>query len=509
MKRFFIALITVLAAAAVCSVSAFADDTKSSGNAAVSKVYYRLIDHSRVELKWSKVSGADRYYIYKFNKDTGDFIYVTETVKQKYTLKKLDQNTEYTYAVSTVKSSESIDTDIGKNTVTFTTPEKWYYFVDSETFTDESRRYSHRYVYRQHYDGSGREVFDIYKLITEYENFDDYPDSGYAYGVDKIEQKFGYVYIKTTYYDILDASQYDFFRMNNDGTEIISFGGSDYSGCKEYRYSADKTFYSCSTHFDGGMAACLTDSSVWVEFISDDKAKYGMILRKPMSNISNFASDDNYAYFIASPYSDTDRAEESDLENIDKFASVYRVSLDDPTEEQIKNRTELGELIATFDYSFTDDGVTVLGCSNGYLYFMIREEGQSGKLSTYGFYRLGLDGEKNEVEKLCSKEMFRICDIELKDGTIWFFGFTSAENSNNRKLGAYRIDTAAKKPSVKRFFTKTIEGYMSSFEYYTSQNEDHIKITDDYIYIDNRDAYYRVNIAKKTVKTSKTPFIWR
>ena len=508
MKRFLFALFTVLAAAVVCSVSAFADNTQNTVASGMTKVYYHLIDHNKVELKWSKVANAENYYIYKYDEKNGGYIYTGKTKKLKYTLKKLSPDTEYTFAVTTEKITDGSTYGNGC-TVTFTTPEEWYYFVDSESFTDEINYYSHRYVYRQHYDGSGRENFDIYKLISEYENFEKYPDSGYSYGVDSIEQHFGYVYIKTTYYDIIDASEYDYFRMTNDGTKIVSFGGSSYSGNKQYHYSADKAFCGSSTHFDGGMAACLTDSSVWVEFLSGDKATYGMVLRKPMSNISNFVSDDKYAYFIASPYLKENNTEDEEKVAPESSASVYRVTLEDPTEEQVKNRTETGELIASFDYNFTDDGVTLLGCNNGYLYFIIREEGQSGKMCKYGFYRLSLSGENNKVEKLGTKKMYRISHIELKGDTVWFLGYSSKENANAKKFSAYCIDITSEKPVIKRFFTKTTEGVLYSFEYYNLQGEQHIEITDDFIYINFRDTYYRVNIAKKTVKSSKKPFVWR
>ncbi len=42
---------------------------------------YKIVNHDKVALRWSKVDGAEKYYIYQYNNKTAKYIKKGETKK--------------------------------------------------------------------------------------------------------------------------------------------------------------------------------------------------------------------------------------------------------------------------------------------------------------------------------------------------------------------------------------------------------------------------------------------
>ena len=69
MKKLVTTILAMLMLIWVFPISASAEETIS----APKTVQYKLINHDKVALRWSKVEGADKYYIYLYNAETGKY----------------------------------------------------------------------------------------------------------------------------------------------------------------------------------------------------------------------------------------------------------------------------------------------------------------------------------------------------------------------------------------------------------------------------------------------------
>ncbi|MDE7289361.1 MAG: fibronectin type III domain-containing protein [Oscillospiraceae bacterium] len=161
MKKLLAVIFAAIFIAVLFSFSASAEDLKAPA------VQYKILNHDKVSLKWSRVEGAESYYIYKHDDKTGEYIKKFEVKSNKITLKNLSPDTEYSYSVAAVKSGEKSKSS---NKVTFTTPVEWYLgkveIEDDETYTTRWQ------MVRHHYDGSNEEPFEI---------------NGYGYMADKVK----------------------------------------------------------------------------------------------------------------------------------------------------------------------------------------------------------------------------------------------------------------------------------------------------------------------------------
>lgn len=208
MKKILAVILAAFFIAAAFSLTAGAEGLKAP------VLQYKILNHDMVSLKWSKVEGAESYYIYKRDDNTGKYIKKFEVKSNKVTLKNLSPDTEYSYSVAAVKDGVKSKSS---NKVTFTTPGKWYYFSEREVLQDKSFRY---HGYREHYDGSGREQNDMGVNISWY-NKKIYC-GGWIYYIDVTEEERRYAddYVSKTLY-----------KLKNDGTGnrkwLYSFGRRD------------------------------------------------------------------------------------------------------------------------------------------------------------------------------------------------------------------------------------------------------------------------------------------
>ena len=215
-------IICIIVAMLLMTVISFADDVPD----APEKVWYKLINHDKVALKWDAVEGANSYILYKLDAKTGKYGKVYETSKTNLTLKKLTADTEYTYAVRAVGN----DGRSKRRRVTFRTPEEWYYkYITSE-----------HSLARSHYDGSSKELlsedFDYEavkkglnidpdaEIYKEDQNFKEYFNDKFIVEDYPIIQKNGYVYYARTAYIGEDIDTYCILKMKNDGSDTALCG---------------------------------------------------------------------------------------------------------------------------------------------------------------------------------------------------------------------------------------------------------------------------------------------
>lgn len=89
------------------------------------------------KLKWSKVGGADGYYIHRLNKETGDFekFYTVEDGKAKeQTLTNLDPATVYQFKIQAFKNyrDKELQSDMSQALTVYTKPQQLAVKVESE-----------------------------------------------------------------------------------------------------------------------------------------------------------------------------------------------------------------------------------------------------------------------------------------------------------------------------------------------------------------------------------------
>lgn len=204
MKKILVVIFAAIFIVSLFPLSAGAEEIKAP------TVQYKILNHDKVSLKWSKVEGAEKYYIYKRDDKTGKYIKKFEVKSNKVTLKNLSPDTEYSYSVAAVKGGEKSKSS---NKVTFTTPVEWY--LDKVEIEDDETYTTRRQLVRHHYDGSNKEPFEI---------------NGYWYIDDKVK-----LYIDDWIYFCQYTNPYaerdytcggyteddllSLYRIKNDGTE--------------------------------------------------------------------------------------------------------------------------------------------------------------------------------------------------------------------------------------------------------------------------------------------------
>ena len=129
-------------------------------------VQFKLIEHDQIALRWSKIDGADYYYVYRTDTETGKTVrYNKEITGTTIKICGLKAETDYIFKVAAVSENEGQIT-VGKKSkgTNVTTPKEWYYShtrsVDSDT-----RKITYEY-YKENYNKSIRKKL---KKLTENE----------------------------------------------------------------------------------------------------------------------------------------------------------------------------------------------------------------------------------------------------------------------------------------------------------------------------------------------------
>lgn len=371
--------------AAVCIAFVFPLSVSAAEALDVLVLQYKIVNHDKVSLKWSKVEGAESYYIYKRDDKTGKYIKKFEVKSNKITLKNLSPDTEYSYSVVAVKGGEKSKSS---NKVTFTTPGEWYYSCDR---TDLENGYQ---GYREHYDGSGREKNDMGVNISWY-NKQLYHDC-WIYYIDVYDEEMRYAdgYVGKTLY-----------KVKNDGTEnkwLYSFGEQDIekiyvSDNNVFLLSHEKEeYYDDINDYDGWSVYECGLYKISLDGKEHDKLYFMTYTEKNhIKHITNYIVDFTITadsiYYVE--YSEKEGAftDKGTVEKSDYCYKLYKMNIDGTDIKFIAKLDDYGTQGRSSENS--------LYFRNDYVYYTTYSDG------FYGLKRLSLD--TNEIEEIFC------CDIEM------------------------------------------------------------------------------------------------
>ena len=385
-------------------------------------IQYKLLNHDKVKLRWSKVENADCYYIYSYNFEKGKYRKEGEVSSTSCTLTNLTANTEYTIAVVSVKKTKSSVVVSKKCKTTFTTPDEWYYSETGKSWCLVEIEYI-----RKHYDGTGTEKFDISPLRAEWQktyNFDDYKEPDIV--ADPIQNN-GFVYLLTCSYG--DSSDcYDIWRMDNDGGNIKFIGGISgnlniVNNCVYDVRNLEVSWYCYSSE---------SSFSPYSEIFCYMYKKFD--IDKNFRTFSNIVYDGKYIYFAEEPL--------NKLAD-DKNAYIYRAK---PTGSQLETiYKKLYNPGADPEFVYNPDNeeniksegrfIEMVGCDNNYLYFYCCE--MENEEPYFNFYRMSTNKKNSVPQKIFSHKYYEITETECSNGHIYFSTYEGFRDALNSKCTYY------------------------------------------------------------------------
>ena len=398
---------------------------------------YKFVNHDEVQLRWNNVEDADKYYIYSYDFDKMIYNMVGEVKTTQCRITKLEPTTKYRYAVAAVKivGEEEIQSEV--KSTEFTTPDEWYYFFDTSEknlglfrYVDGIPVYNDDFIFRQHYDGSGKEHFvfpdefeNSLRNMSESEEEIDLYDLKFSYNIVQYD---GYVYFAVKYCVHMEDYEYLICRIKNDGSDF--FVESDYNwlsypysiypeaygyansyffriaNCEEivysnYGYYENYTFEDALNEYrylkeDGeeklylDMLINRLESTVTV--FPDNKK----IIKKKWYNFSNIISDNKYIYFVGTPMVNV---YELFGEN-NRDAVLYRVNADGT---DVK---EVGKIGFTSNSNYNQ--INLLAVDNSIVYYVVKtlvpRQDRASFYQIDSFYKYDLNNANGIAEKMCT-----------------------------------------------------------------------------------------------------------
>ena len=503
-----IALFTMIAAAMLCTASVSAENSQTFA-AAPAKVWYKLVNHDRVSLKWNAVSGADGYYLYKLNSKTHKYAKIGRITKTVCTLKSLAPETAYTYAVTAFKKSGNKMTESAKSKVTFTTPLKWYYAKGNGSFVgDNDPKYDSENLYRYHYDGSGLQKFNYFSLLPK-ESTEGMTEESYK--LNDVWQDCGYIYLSLTnlgYFADDVGCITETYLIKSGGSKLERVYVSDRPD-KKLCIDADTVYTGKDSGISNGEELYITEATVSKTMHDKNGALREVPLFKELgSYISNFVTDNEYVYFFTSPY----RVSEYDSYDYgyepSTLASLYRIKCGEPGELTYNSygyirypETDgIAECICGICYDYTDNGINMIGVSGGYLYFSIREQENDDGTYSYSLWRILTDAENEMPEKLCEMQFETLSDMRISGNYLYLLG--NKKGCRAKLTGSFKLQ---------KIFTLP-DGYFYEYDEYDILGKAAPMVIDgSYIYITSSDgkAYYRAKLNGTNLTKSTAPFVWR
>ncbi len=506
MKKALTTIISIVAAALMLTAAVSADSTVS----APTKIWYKLLNHDKVSLKWDAVSGADGYAVYMLDAATSKYKKIKELTVPKYTLTGLAPYTEYTCAVTALKKSGGKVTESRMRRISFTTPEEWYYTLGNGSYTDEEDpAYDSEHIYRRHYNGSGAEKFDFFSLIPKDELL---TDNEKSYDIAAVTQNMGYVYVYYEYIEILDDTWIELYRFKNDGTSLENTHIGGRRPDHTLFLDADTGFMGYDSGINGGGELLyVTDAVVSKTVIHKDGRLSALTMfRQKRTYLSNFVSDGTYLYYFTTPYHgrtyDEDEDEDDDDAEPEELACLWRTRIDAPEKLTYDKNDRLSDpeqdtvtdCLCGIHYEYDDQRIYLIGCRNGYLYYVIRGDKNKDKLSEYTFWRISPTGENDTPEKMFSLKVKTLADARIHGNYMYLLGDGDG----------YRVTLAGRSTKPKKIFTIGSDGFSWSFG---TLNSSQVEIIDGYIYFSGRfgSRYYRVKLSGKDLRKSSKPFLWK
>lgn len=461
MKKAITLIITAIIYICIFSLSVSAEKAIKAPT-----VQYKLINHDEVKLRWSKSEGADSYYIYVKNSKTGGFVKEGTVKTTSCTITELEASTEYTYGVVAVKQIKNGILKSKIKTVTFTTPEEWYY--SDNYYSDETN-----IIYRKHYNGTGEEAFDVtpimdkldaYSKSQEVEEYDETVVWG-SVNYNPICYKSGYVFFKVNGYTIEDSGFVHIIKMKNDGTDIkIEASYNDYEctntifideykgmnilyvicnedefkyiyrGYEIYEVEEQINKYKSNqetewwANFDD-MTSYLT-AEMWEqekEGADDLGIKSGGLFIDHKCVLSGPVTDGKSLYVLSEPlYNITDKTD----------AIIYKLEYDGSKKEKFFTIPK--------DSDYIYGSIKLFDCDGEYLYYKVFGKHKDETDYQNDFYRISLNKKDSKPEKITSLSLFKLKNTEICNGYLYLECYVSEEDYYDKKMTYYRVKTNGK-----------------------------------------------------------------
>ena len=156
MRKLLIAVLSLTLLIWVFPISATAEEALKAPT-----VQFKLIDYDQIALRWSKIDGADYYYVYRTDTETGKTVrYNKEITGTTVKINGLKAETDYIFKVSAVseKDGQIIEGKRSKGT-NVTTPSEWYYVSYGSTDPDTSEWEYH--FYKENYSRTRRQRIEL------------------------------------------------------------------------------------------------------------------------------------------------------------------------------------------------------------------------------------------------------------------------------------------------------------------------------------------------------------
>ena len=322
-------------------------------------VMYKLINHDCIKLKWDEVTGADGYYIYRTDIGTGKTVKCKKLVTDtEFTVKGLEADTDYIFRVAAVSGGK-----VGNKSskVKLTTPCEWYYSIDTPHFSAPDSVI----IYRNHYDGNGKEIFDSSKLLDKACSFCTTTQEDYWFEIEFLKYDSDNVYISCKY-SVDENSEFTIFTMNNNGNNIKYYDSF-------YGYLKDINIY------DKGILYILYHPWSEYEDATDNirfyNEKADCLLETDVNeHFSSVTSGNNVYYFS---YDENEKQNSIKCFDLDTGKDNVYIDLDNQYIYLI----------------FCDD-------KGKNLYFIKKKTSEKPLMAEYELYKLSLNKEKNTIKKI-------------------------------------------------------------------------------------------------------------
>lgn len=245
-------------------------------------VQFKIINHDQVALRWSKIEGADYYYIYRTDVETGKTVRYKKTVEGTNTkISGLSAETDYIFKVAAV-SEKNGQITVGKMSrgTNVTTPKEWYY-----KYSLNPVRY-----YKENYNKTIREDIELDKIknISYKMSYND----GWIYfdGIGVTDKD-----AKIFYYDNDPSSMFiGRYNENKNTYEIICNVPSSDVTWYNYKVYGDYIYVQTGMHSVGAEYYYIQD----LYRISLDTKKSVKILSIDDSFSGDFFVKDEYIYYL-------------------------------------------------------------------------------------------------------------------------------------------------------------------------------------------------------------------
>ena len=396
MRKFLTVVLSLTLLIWVFPISASAEEVLKAPT-----VQFKLIDHDQIALRWSKIEGADYYYVYRTNTETGKTVrYNKEITGTTVKISGLKAETDYIFKVSAVSEKDGQITIGNKSRGTYvTTPSEWIY----TTYANRSGTWTYKH-YKENYSKTRRQSLDL--------------GNNMLYIAEEI------VYYNGWIYGIRRDGDY-VFRIKEDGTdEEVLYDRFGLGAEHEYKINGDY-IYIHIWNINGVNNGTTDNREVTLSEYQKISLKTGEVTKVFDAFFShNFDVNDNYIYYI---YDENEYDNDLGEYVFSKNNDIYLC--------RIKNDGTNNEVIGKLP-----DYVGKIYVYNDEAYFYYREYAIKNINDGANIYKISLSN--GEITSVC-KEPTYINNFEIVNSYIYFteYGNMGDQYYKVNPIAYYRVKT--------------------------------------------------------------------